>query len=171
MARRYLERGTRERPYDGKLWIHAGQFIAFIGPLFIKEEQESERWRVDGAKMIAHGVELGGDTYRSLAATTILGTPESGRRRSTISSAHTRWPTTPTIVRSSSRKLQALQVDTDAEQAITAVDRELSSYRFLKRSTGLLIGPRRSPAPCAGPGSYERHGCAPDWQKLVNGEK
>ena len=167
MARRYLERGTQERPYDGKLWVHAGQFVAFIGPAFIKEEKESERWRVDGAKMIAHGVEIGGDTYRSLAATTILG--HAGERQAQIDHLQRAYAMADNNEDRAQfwRKLQALQVDTDAEQAITAVDRELSPYRFLKRSTGLLIGPRRSAVLCAGPGSFDRRGCAPDWHKLV----
>ena len=171
MARRYLERGTLERPYDGKLWVHAGQFIAFIGPAFIKEEKESERWRVDGAKMIARGVELGGDTYRSLAATTILG--HAGERQAEIDHLQRAYAMADNVEDRTQflRKLKALQVEADSEQAITAVDRELAPYRFLKRSTGLLIGPRRSAALCAGPGSYDRRGCAADWQKLVNDAK
>jgi hypothetical protein len=171
MARRYLERGMRERPYDGKLAVHAGQFVAFIGPVFIKDEKESEQWRVDGAKMIAHGVELGGDTYRSLAATTILG--HAGERQAQIDHLQRAYAMADSDEDRTQflRKLRALQVESDSETAITAVDRELSPYRFLKRSTGLLIGPRRSAAQCAGPGSYDRHGCAPDWQRLVDDAK
>jgi hypothetical protein len=167
-ARRYLERGMQERPYDAKLWVHAGQFVAFIGPAFIKEEQESERWRLDGAKMIAHGVELGGDTYRSMAAATILGS--AGQREAQIEHLQRAYAMADSVEDRAQflRKLRALQVDADAEQAITAVDLELSPYRFLTRGTGLLIGPRRSATRCAGPGSYGRHGCAADWQALVD---
>jgi hypothetical protein len=170
-ARRYLERGMRERPYDGKFWVHAGQFIAFIGPAFIKEEQESERWRVDGAKIIARGVELGGDTYRSMAATTILG--RAGEREAQIEHLQRAYAMSDSVEDRAQflRKLQALQVDAHAEQAITAVDRDLASYRFLSRGTGLLIGPRRSAIQCAGPGSYERRGCAPDWETVVRDAK
>ncbi|GAC1355760.1 MAG: hypothetical protein NVS3B10_09110 [Polyangiales bacterium] len=166
-ARRYLERGMQERPYDGKFWVHAGQFIAFIGPAFIKEEKESEQWRVDGAKIIAHGVELGGDTYRSLAASTILG--HAGEREAQIQHLQRAFAVSdnPDDRAQFLRKLRALQVDADSELAITAVDRELAPYRFVSRGTGLLIGPRRSAALCAGPGSYERRGCARDWASLV----
>ena len=170
-ARRYLERGMQERPYDGKLAVHAGQFIAFIGPSFIKEEHESERWRVEGAKMIAHGVELGGDTFRSLAASTILG--KAGERQAQIEHLQRAFAVSdnPDDRAQFIRKLRALQVDADSELAITAVDRELAPYRFLTRGTGLLLGPRRSPTLCAGPGSFERHGCAADWASLVRDAK
>jgi len=170
-ARRYLERGMQERPYDGKLAVHAGQFIAFIGPSFIKEEQESERWRVEGARIIAHGVELGGDTFRSLAASTILG--KAGERQAQIEHLQRAFAVSdsPDDRAQFLRKLRALQVDADSELAITAVDRELAPYRFLTRGTGLLIAPRRSATLCAGPGSYERHGCAADWAALVRDAK
>lgn len=170
-ARRYLERGMQERPYDGKFFVHAGQFIAFIGPSFIKEKTESERWRVEGAKVIAHGVELGGDTSRSLAVTSILG--HAGERDAMIEHLQRAFAMSdsPDDRAQFLRRLRSLQVDADAELAITAVDRELASYRFLSRGTGLLIGPRHSPALCAGPGSYERRGCAPDWETLVGEAK
>jgi len=170
-ARRYLERGMKERPYDGKFWVHAGQFIAFIGPAFIKEEHESEAWRVDGAKIIARGVELGGGTYRSLAATTILG--HAGEREAQIQHLQRAFAVSdnPEDRAQFLRKLRSLQVDADAETALTAVDHDLAPYRFLSRGAGLLIGPRRSASQCAGPGSYERHGCAPDWKTLVRDAK
>ena len=170
-ARKYLERGMKERPYDGKLAVHAGQFVAFIGPAFIKEEKESEQWRVDGAKMIARGVEIGGDTYRSLAATTILG--HAGERQAQIDHLQRAYAMADSDDERTQflRKLRALQVDADSEQAISAVDRECASYRFLRRSTCLVMGPRRSAAHCAGSGAYERHGCAPDWQRLVDDAK
>ncbi len=170
-ARKYLERGMKERPWDGKLAVHAGQFVAFIGPSFIKEEKESEQWRVDGAKMIARGVEIGGDTYSSLAATTILG--RAGERQAQIDHLQRAYAMADSDDERAQflRKLRALQVDADSEQAISAVDRECAPYRFLKRSTCLLIGPRRLVGQCAGSGSYERHGCAPDWQRLVNDAK
>lgn len=171
MARRYLERGMKERPYDGRLWEHAGQFIAFIGPLFVKDKEESERWRVDGARIIARGVELGGSTAGSLAAITILG--HAGEREAEIQHLQRAFAVSddPDERAQFLRKMRALQVDADSELAITAVDHDLASYRFLSRGTGLLIGPRRYAPLCAGPGSYERRGCAPDWTTLVRASK
>ena len=77
--RRYLERGTRERPYDPKVWVRYGQFVAFMGPLYLTDKSEIDRWRTDGAMGLARGVELGADAQRSLAASTH---PQPRRRAS-----------------------------------------------------------------------------------------
>src|SRR6202042_685051 len=70
MARAYLERGTRERPEDGDLWLEYGQFIAFIAPSFLKDPVDVARWRKEGAEAMGHAVELGGDPDRALTAAT-----------------------------------------------------------------------------------------------------
>lgn len=170
-ARKYLERGMRERPYDANLHIHAGQFIAFMSASFLKDEKEIDRWRVDGAKMIARGVELGGDPNRSIAASTVLS--KAGERKATIEHLQRAYAVAddPEDRAQFLRKLRAMEADDEAEQAITAVDRELAAYRFMPRSMGLLVGPRRSATLCAGPSSYERRGCARDWQTLVDEAK
>ena len=54
LARGYLERGTRERPDDAKVWNQYGQFLAFIGPSFLHDEAEKAAWRRDGAEAIGH---------------------------------------------------------------------------------------------------------------------
>ena len=43
LARGYLERGTRERPDDSRLWNQYGQFLAFIGPSFLHDDAEKDR--------------------------------------------------------------------------------------------------------------------------------
>ena len=73
MARAYLERGVfKERPDDHAVWLEYGQFIGFIGPGFLPSPAEQDEWRHDGAKAIAHAVELGADPDRSLTAATML---------------------------------------------------------------------------------------------------
>ena len=37
LARKYLERGTRERPGDADVWLHYGQFLAFMSPTYIPD--------------------------------------------------------------------------------------------------------------------------------------
>jgi len=170
--RRYLERGTRERPYDPKVWVRYGQFVAFMGPLYLTDKSEIERWRTDGAMGLARGVELGADAQRSLAASTILS--KSGERQATIDHLQRAYAMTddPEMREQFMLKLRVLQADADAERAITFVDRELRAhYPFLGRGAGLLIGPRRSTTACAGPASYSRRGCARDWQEAINDDK
>lgn len=168
-ARRYLERGTLERPYDAKVWLHYGQFIAFTAPSFLKDEREIERWRMDGAAAIARAVELGTDAQRSLAASTILS--KGGERKATIDHLQRAYAMTddPEMREQFLLKLRAMQADADAEQAVTFVDREWRSrYGFLPRGSALLIGPHRSAVGCAGPASYAKRGCARDWQQAID---
>jgi hypothetical protein len=73
LARKYLEAGAfGARKDDHEVWLEYGQFVAFIGPSFLSSDEEKDQWRRDGAKAIAHAVELGADPDSSLAAATIL---------------------------------------------------------------------------------------------------
>jgi hypothetical protein len=167
-ARRYLERGTRERPYDPAIWLQYGQFIAFIAPTFLTDEAEIERWRVDGASAIGRAVELGSDAQRSLAATTILG--KSGERKATIEHLQRAYALTDDAeMRFQIRaKLLRLQGSAEAEDAIAVVEREWRArYNFLSRGEALLVGPHRAVAKCAGPASYEVRGCPRDWSAAI----
>lgn len=168
-ARRYLERGLQERPYDANVWLHYGQFVAFIAPSFLENRDEIESWRLDGARALAHAVELGVDAQRSLAASTILS--KAGERRATIDHLQRAYAMTddPQMREQFLLKLRSMEAEAEAEQAVTFVDHHWQSrYRFLSRSTALLIGPGRSPSACAGPESYEKRGCARDWQQAID---
>jgi hypothetical protein len=172
VVRGYLERGTRERPYDEKLWVHYGQFVAFIGPLYLTDKAEGERWRRDGALALAHAVEIGADAQRSLAASTILS--RAGERQATIDHLERAYAMTDdqSMREQIIRKLRALQSDASSERAMSFVDHELRArYSFMPRGVGLLIGPWRSVIGCAGPASYERAGCARDWQEAIDEAK
>jgi hypothetical protein len=171
-VRAYLERGTRARPYDPNIWVHYGQFVAFLGPQYLTDKSEADQWRLDGANALARGVELGADSQRSLAASTILS--KAGERQATIDHLQRAYAMTddPALREQFLLKLRVLKADADAEQAVTFVDRELRShYPFLGRGAGLLVGPKRTAAACAGPASYSRRGCARDWQQAIDEEK
>ena len=171
-AHAYLERGTRERPYDATVWLRFGQFTAFIAPSFLKDKQEIERWRVEGAKAIARAVELGSDSNRALAATTIL--DKAGERDAAIAQIQRAYAVTddPTVREEMLLRLGKLKATADAEQAITVVDRQWHAYYpFLSRGQALLLGPRAPTARCAGPGSYARRGCERDWTASVEAAK
>jgi hypothetical protein len=84
LARQYLERGTVERPYDSKLWLEYGQFLAFIAPGYLSDPDEKERWRADGALAMIHAVDLGADADYARSAATVLS--ERGRLDAAIDS-------------------------------------------------------------------------------------
>lgn len=66
LARAYLERGTREVPQDPRMWTRYGQFIAFIAPSFLTNDDEKQAWRKDGAEAMGHAVELGADADEAI---------------------------------------------------------------------------------------------------------
>lgn len=171
-ARAYLERGTRERPYDATVWLRYGQFAAFLAPSFLDDEKEIERWRVDGAMAITRAVELGSDSQRSLAATTILS--KSGERKATIEHLQRAYAVTDDADMREQilLKLRHLEADASAERSVSFVDRAWrTSYGFLSRGTMLMIGPPRAPLECAGPASYDRPGCAGSWSQAIEQTK
>ena len=90
-TRAILEQGTRERPWDFEVWQEYGQFIAFLGPAYLKSATEAEKdaWRRDGALAMAKSVDLGAPGVGSLIASTMLGAiGGDGRRRSSRCSAY-----------------------------------------------------------------------------------
>jgi hypothetical protein len=163
-ARSYLERGTRERPYDHEVWLRYGQFSAFLGPSYLSNGEEIERWRTEGAFAIAHAVELGADADRSLAASTLLS--KAGESKAAIKQLQNAYALTenPDTRMQIVLKLRRLQASVDVEAAVSVIEQEWRSrYPFLSRGEALLIGPHRDPAACAGPGAYESKVCAADW--------
>lgn len=168
IARAYLERGTRERPYDHTVWLRYGQFIAFLAPSFLTDKAEIEAWRIEGAQAIGRAVELGGDAQRSLAATTIL--DRAGERSAAIAHAQRVYALTddPSIREEMLLRLRKLQASDESERAISTVEREWrDNFRAFSRGEALLLGPLRDPAACAGPQSFDRPDCPSDWSAAV----
>lgn len=168
LVRGYFERGMRDRPYDAKLWLQYGQFLAFLAPSFLTDDAEKERSRRDGALAITRAVDLGADADRSLAATSILS--KTGETKAAIAQLQRAYALTdnPDTRQQISLKLQKLQASTDAEDAVAKVERDWrANYPFLSRNAALLIGPTRDPARCAGPASSRDARCAADWTAAI----
>ena len=167
-ARAYLERGTRERPYDHEVWLHYGQFIAFLAPSYLSNPAEIERWRTDGALAIARAIELGSDADRSLSVSTLLG--KAGESKANIRHLQNAYALTenPDTRLQIVLKLQQLQASVNVETAMGVIEHEWRSrYPFLSRSGSLLVGPYRSPALCAGPAAHQSKDCPPDWSAAI----
>jgi len=168
LARTYLERGTRERPYDDDVWLRYGQFIAFLGPSFLTDEKEIEAWRKDGAFAIARAVELGAHADRTLAATSLLS--KAGEKRAAIAQLQRHYAITddPDTRHQIFLKLQALEASVAVESAVGAIEHEWRSHApFLSRHAALLIGPHRNPAECAGREAHDNPKCPENWSALT----
>jgi hypothetical protein len=59
-ARRILERGMREFPFNQALWATAGQFFAYLGPTAFTDLNEQDEWRLAGGRTLARACELVG---------------------------------------------------------------------------------------------------------------
>jgi tetratricopeptide (TPR) repeat protein len=57
-AREVLERGLRALPFDAELWTQAGQYIAYLGTQWLESAEEKQRWKQDGARILARACEL-----------------------------------------------------------------------------------------------------------------
>jgi tetratricopeptide (TPR) repeat protein len=170
LVRAYLERGTRERPYDPETWLRYGQYLAYLSPSFLKDQAEIDAWKRDGALAVLHAVELGADADRSLAALSIL--RKLGERTAAIRHIQRAYALADDeeTRRQLRIKIQQLEATYDAEEAVSRVEHTWrTQYPFVSRGIALLIGPHRPPAECAGPQSYREPRCPHDWS-AVTGE-
>lgn len=167
-ARAYLERGTRERPYDAALWREYGTFVAFIAPSFLPDEADREAFRKDGAAAMGHAVELGAEPNNALSAANVLtraGATDAAIRY--LERAYALTPSTSEVHELIGQKLAALQANAmrDAADATLSElhERWQKELPFVTRDRYLLLGPKVDVEGCSGPGSADSRACARDW--------
>lgn len=168
-ARMYLKRGTEERKYDPDVWLHYGQFCAFLAPTFLKDPAEIDEFRKEGAFALMRAVELGSDPDRSLSAATIL--KKSGEKKALRDQLRRAYALAddPDTQRNILFKLAQLEDSPEGEEAVDIVTREWrQNYPFLSRHMALLVGPSRVQAACAGEASFATRRCPRDWNALVD---
>ena len=165
-ARKYLEEGTRLHPRDPKIWLHYGEFLAYLGHGWV-EESEREEWRRTGALAIVHAVELGAKEDRTLAAVTLLngaGEHEAARRALERAYAVADDDETRDDIRRQLDKLTANEQSNERDRRRLFIERRRSkSMPFMSAPSFLLLGPTSRPLECVGPGSSARTECATDW--------
>jgi hypothetical protein len=171
-ARRYFERGIVERPWDPEVWLHYGQFMAFLAPSFLTSKEEGAKWRLDGAMAITRAVDLGADPDRSLAVASML--KRSGEREAAIQSLERAYALTDDeqTREQFAAQLRALQVSGEleaAEATVHAVEsRWRQSFPFSPRSEFLLVGPLPDPLGCAGRDASGKPACSHDWTSALS---
>jgi tetratricopeptide (TPR) repeat protein len=171
-ARAYLERGTRERPDDSKVWMQYGQFLAFVAPSFLHESAEIEAWRRTGAAAMAHAVELGGEADHALSAATLLtraGATEQAIRY--LTRIYELTPAASEAHQAIGRRLATLAASVardTADQAVAAIDgRWHHELPFVSRDEYLLLGPTGDAAGCAGIAAAHEPRCPRGWSALL----
>lgn len=177
-AREILLRGTRELPFDTQVWMSAGQYLAYLGRQHLKDPKEKERWRLEGARLLARACELQGADedvpHQCIVAAGILN--RAGEHEANI------------------RFLQRfLAVNDDPEvraQAIAYLRRameargrdqlELHARRFeeawrkdlgfVEIDKALVVGPGFDPARCVLPQPDNASDCASSWRDVDFGD-
>jgi tetratricopeptide (TPR) repeat protein len=174
-ARAYLERGIHARPDDHEVWLHYGQFLAFMSPSFLSAPAEIDAWRQDGAAALQRAVELGDDPDRSIAAANLL--DRHGERAAAVRALERAYALTDDeqTREAIARKLAALHADDVRERAkedVGFIEKTWHSrWPFVARGTALLLGPAPDPLACVGPNGARDPVCAMDWEPVLPSSK
>jgi hypothetical protein len=158
------------RPLDGGLWLAAGEFIAYIAPgSYLKDPAEQAEWRLDGARVLAHAAEIGGNdvniAWRALGGASILrraGEQEAAVRFLQRTLAVTDDPELKDKIRAQLVALHRDQLFPRLEQGVHEIRH--GDLPFVSRMEYMVLGPPRDPARCAGPAHDRDPACAPTWQ-------
>jgi len=176
-ARAVMERGVKELPLDGELWLVLGQFVAYIGPDgYLSDPAEQEQWRLDGARMLSRAAELGGDkgniAWQALGGAGILN--RAGKRDAALRFLERALAVTedPELKDKIQRQLSKLAAEAAQEERIERDIHRQKRFTELhardlpsvKRSPYLLLGPPIDAAYCAGPAHEREARCALTWR-------
>ena len=172
VARRILERGMRERPFDTELWTQAGQFFAYLAPAQIRGEARQEEWRMAGARALAHACEITSHNanlpYHCITAAGLLSA--AGQTEAMVS-----WLERVVMVNDDEEihrlalgYLKAKLGEREQQRIKERMRRFQQAWRadldFLSKDSLLVLGPGFDPARCAGPDQAETLACATTWR-------
>lgn len=171
-ARKILERGTRELPYDQELWLSAGQFFAYLAPAAFHSEQERETWRQHGARYLARACELIGSNevipYHCYTASTLFSRGGNLDAARSFLERLLLLTDNPEIRAMADAKLKALAGDQRQQAAQERAQRFEREWRtdlpFISRTAMSAIGPRFDPFACAASGAPASTSCATSYR-------
>jgi tetratricopeptide (TPR) repeat protein len=171
-AREYLERGTRELPTDAEIWLHYGQFVAFMGPSYLSSPEEQQAWRKEGALAIERAVSLGADVDRAIAASSLLrnrmGEDEAAAKFLERAYALTDDEAQRAEIAARLELMHQGRAIDCRRKTVHAVEaRWRLDYLFLDRGTFSLVGPTPSAVHCVGAAASLEPACARDWDRAL----
>jgi hypothetical protein len=172
MAREILLRGTRELPYDTRLWINAGQFLAYLGRPHLKNAEEKKAWKEEGARLLARGCELvGGEDenlpYQCITAAGILN--KTGRHEANVRFLRRFLAVSddPEIRRTAiamlRKELTEQGIEVGELRSKRLDEARLYKLGFVSKDMALALGPWFDPVDCVA-GSERGSQCATSWR-------
>jgi tetratricopeptide (TPR) repeat protein len=174
-VRAYLERGIRELPNDGSVWLTYGQFLAFMGPSYLSRDEDRLEWRREGARAMLRAVDLGADSHFGIAASSMMDS-RFGERDTAINALERAYAITDDEAKRAeiSAKLEAMHASRAADRGRTMIGRVEAAWRreypFVSKGTFLLLGPVPSATRCVGVASTDDPACAHDWDTAFPNE-
>jgi tetratricopeptide (TPR) repeat protein len=178
-AREILLRGLERFPYDSELWLTAGQYLAYLAPPNLENEETRQAWRLEGGKILARACELasnnGNVPYHCITAATLLN--NGGEREAAIRSLQRLIDVSddPEIQQMAAAYLDKKLGDRDAERRerrrLKFRDTIREDIPFASKNRMLALGPRTAWARCAGPAHEEELECVTtwrDWAKIAD---
>jgi hypothetical protein len=167
-AREILERGMRELPYDSRLWLQAGQFIAYMGPAAFQDPAVKREWKLAGGRRLARACELLSDDeimpFQCISAAGVLSREgevdamvQFLERVITVSDNPEIQRLALAMLEKQGGQRQRLKIHRLFNQLW---DKDL---RFASKDTRLVLGPPFSPAACAGHSPLSA-ACATSWR-------
>jgi tetratricopeptide (TPR) repeat protein len=173
-ARALQERGTRNLPYEQRVWFIAGQFVGYLAPPRFSDQKKKEEWRLAGARMLARACELASQDaaipYHCLAAATVLN--RAGQREALIEMLQRTLAVNddPEVREQAMRTLATWGGEQEGERAQLQASRFEHLWRselgFASKGLTLLVGPSVDAARCAGRYSLAgagARGCERTW--------
>ncbi len=157
-ARRLLEKGLKNRPYDTELWLVAGQFMAYVAPPYLEDPRLVAEWRSRGAKVLARACELVGNNenipYHCITAAGLL--DKAGDREAMIRFLERVASVVddPEIQRLALAYLDRVRSERERDEFDRR--RKVMEQKWkadlpaVNRTKALVIGPGFDPASCAG---------------------
>jgi hypothetical protein len=176
-ARRILERGMVEFPYDQALWASAGQFFAYLAPNAFTDSKEQEEWKLAGARALAHACDLVGNDqnipYQCITAAGLLARAGANAESRRFLERMQQQSDDPQLLHFVDAQLKHQDDQNEAAaQSLIAAHRDSfqrawgSDLPFVTRGALLVIGPNWDPAACASPQAQ----CATSWRARGDNE-
>jgi hypothetical protein len=173
-ARALQERGTRNLPFEQRVWFIAGQFIGYLAPPRFSDPNKKQEWKLAGARLLARACELASQDasipYHCLAAATVLN--RAGQRAALIEMLQRTLAVNddPGVREQAMRALLTWGGEQEGERAQYKAARFEHLWRselgFAAKGLTLLVGPSVEPARCAGRYAFagaETRGCERTW--------
>jgi hypothetical protein len=172
-AREILERGMRALPLDAELWVTAGQYLAYLAPPYLGDENLANAWRLSGARVLARACELGGRNdnlmYHCITAAQLFSDEGQTEAELRFLEKFLALNTDPELRNIALGRLKAKGEEARALKNQARVERFMHAWQgdlpFVSLDTELLLGPPFKPLACAGLTHSERAECATTWRR------